>query len=186
MRAGFWLAAALAVTGLVVAGVWALLAFTAFNQHIDQFARTTAPGQTTVSISQPGTGIVYYEYPRGTTPTDVTVTIIDPSGKQVDLKQVGYNLTYDVPSQNGRVGEAVLQFRAETAGPYVLQVEGDVPAARIAVGDNIAGYVVRSILGIVGVAVVTGGAAVTLVVVTAVKRARFARPSVTSAASVAV
>jgi hypothetical protein len=153
--------------------------------HIDHFVRANAPGQTTVSIRQPGTQVVYYEYPRGTTPADITVAIADPSGNPVGLKEVGYSLTYDVPSQSGRVGEAVMEFHADTPGQYMLTVEGDEPGATIAVGDNIAGYLVPAILGIIGVVVVTWGGAATLVVVTAVKRARFARrpaPSPTLAA----
>jgi hypothetical protein len=169
---GYWLAAALAVTGVLAAAIWAAVGFVGYTNHIDGFTRANAPGNTTVSIDDPGTYLVYYESARGATPDDLGVAITDPSGRPVALQGAEYDLRYDVPGRNGRVGTAVAQFRADAAGTYRLSVERDVPDATVAVGSNVTRSALPSLLGAGALALATCAGAVVLTISTAVRRAR--------------
>jgi hypothetical protein len=59
--AGYWVAAVVAVLGLTAAFLWGAVGFSNTRDRVDGFDRTAIPGQVTVSVSDPGTMVVYHE-----------------------------------------------------------------------------------------------------------------------------
>ncbi len=62
-RAGYWVAGILAVLGLTVAFIWGTVGTINALDRVDSFDRTAIPGAMTVSMTDPGTMVVYYESP---------------------------------------------------------------------------------------------------------------------------
>jgi hypothetical protein len=62
-RAGYWVAAIVAILGLTVAFVWGAVGTITALDRVDSFDRTAVPGAITVSVTDPGTMVVYYESP---------------------------------------------------------------------------------------------------------------------------
>jgi hypothetical protein len=60
---GYWVAAIVAVLGLTAALVWGAVGTGNALDQIDTFDRVAVPGQMTVSVTDPGTQVVYYEGP---------------------------------------------------------------------------------------------------------------------------
>lgn len=60
-RRGYWAAAIVAVLGLSVAVIWGALGSIRALDQVDEFDRTAIPGAVMVSVTDPGTMVVYYE-----------------------------------------------------------------------------------------------------------------------------
>jgi hypothetical protein len=59
--AGYWIAAVVAVLGLMAAFLWGAIGIHTTQDRVDGFARLAVPGATTVSVTEPGTMVVYHE-----------------------------------------------------------------------------------------------------------------------------
>jgi hypothetical protein len=59
--AGYWVAAVVAVLGLTAAFLWGAVGISNTQDRVDGFARLAVPGATTVSVTDPGTMVVYHE-----------------------------------------------------------------------------------------------------------------------------
>lgn len=59
--AGYWVAAAVAVLGLTAAFLWGALGSTTTQDRVDGLDRLAVPGATTVSVTDPGTMVMYHE-----------------------------------------------------------------------------------------------------------------------------
>jgi cytoskeletal protein RodZ len=59
--AGYWVAAVVAVLGLTAAFLWGAVGISNTRDRVDGFDRTAVPGQATVSVTDPGTMVVYHE-----------------------------------------------------------------------------------------------------------------------------
>ena len=57
----YWAAGLLLVAGFVAAAVWVVGAVIGLNDHVDNFPRTTVPGEISAPIDSPDTYFVYYE-----------------------------------------------------------------------------------------------------------------------------
>ena len=62
-KAWYWVAGILAVLGLTAAFVWGAVGTITALDGVDGFDRTAIPGAITVSVTDPGTMVVYYEGP---------------------------------------------------------------------------------------------------------------------------
>jgi hypothetical protein len=60
---GYWIAAIVAVLGLTAACVWGAVGTSNALDRVDTFDRVAVPGQVAVSVTDPGTMVVYYEGP---------------------------------------------------------------------------------------------------------------------------
>src|SRR5678816_2543981 len=58
---GYWVAAVVAALGLTAAFLWGAVGIHTTQDRVDSFARLAIPGATTVSVSDPGTLVVYHE-----------------------------------------------------------------------------------------------------------------------------
>ena len=59
--AGYWVAAVVAVLGLTAAFLWGAVGISNTQDRIGGFDRLAVPGATTVSVTDPGTMVVYHE-----------------------------------------------------------------------------------------------------------------------------
>jgi hypothetical protein len=59
--AGYWVAAVVAVLGLTAAFLWGAVGISNTLDRVDGLDRTAVPGQVTVSVTDPGTMVVYHE-----------------------------------------------------------------------------------------------------------------------------
>src|SRR5215204_643722 len=58
---GYWVAAVVAVLGLMAAFLWGAVGISNTRDWVDGFGRTAVPGATTVSVTDPGTMVAYHE-----------------------------------------------------------------------------------------------------------------------------
>jgi hypothetical protein len=59
--AGYWVAAVVAVLGLTAAFLWGAVGIHTTQDRVDGFERLAVPGVTTVSVTDPGTMVIYHE-----------------------------------------------------------------------------------------------------------------------------
>ena len=160
-RRSYGLAIMVAVVGATAAAVWAVTGFLDQIQRPEQFARTEVPGVTSVEITQTGTHVVYVE---GTGSVDLRapdLTVIGPQGTQVEVRPYELDLRYDVPGAPGQVGTAVAIFDADRTGIYRVgtQAVAADQSTSLAVGDDLAPEVIRTVAvpTVVGVLVLLAG-----------------------------
>ncbi len=173
-RAGYWIGGGLIVAGVVGAILWGLLSFNAIGDTVDGFVRAPAPGSARAQL-EARKYIVYAEGPgvgRDYVPP-VEFHIIDPTGPRV-LPVAGYSasLTYSMRGHSGRAQGTVTPPHA---GIYELRAASAAdPAAgyAVALGDSIAGRIVRAILGAFAIGGLLLAAGIGLLVTTAVRSGR--------------
>lgn len=160
-RRGYGAAVLVVVVGAAAAALWAVTGFLDQIQRPEQFARTEVPGITSVAITQTGSHVVYVE---GTGSVDLAaedLSVIGPQGAPVGVRPYSLDLRYDVPGTPGRVGTAVAVFDAERTGTYQVGTQADTDArtATLAVGDDLAPEVIRTVAvpSTIGVLVVLAG-----------------------------
>jgi hypothetical protein len=59
--AGYWVAAVVVVLGLTAAFLWGAVGIHTTADRVDGLARLAVPGATTVSVTDPGTMVIYHE-----------------------------------------------------------------------------------------------------------------------------
>ena len=59
--AGYWVAAVVAVLGITAAFLWGAVGIRTTGDRVDGFDRLAVPGATTVSVTDPGTMVIYHE-----------------------------------------------------------------------------------------------------------------------------
>lgn len=152
----------------------------------DELPQIVVPGSAELQLSQPGTYTIFHEAEstvdgRYYAPSDVsglyiTVTSVE-AGREVPLEEPGGETTYSV---SGRSGRAVLVF--DIAEPGLYQVAGtyeggEGSATVIAVGHSFGRKLLMTIVGAIGIGLIGLLLALTIAVVTFVRRRRHARPT---------
>lgn len=171
----YWAAGLLLAAGLSAAAVWIVGAVIGLSDHVDQFPRTSAPGQLSVVIDDPDTYYIYYEGKGDTTLDRLGVTVSDPAGEPVTVRPVESGMLYDTADR--AVGDAVGEFQASATGTYVVTAMGESGGETIAVGDGLTDDVIPPIVGAGLLAALATGGAIAIAVVTGVRRSR--RPAST-------
>jgi hypothetical protein len=59
--AGYWVAAIVAMLGLTAAFLWGAVGVSTTQDRVDGLDRLAVPGATTVSVTDPGTMVMYHE-----------------------------------------------------------------------------------------------------------------------------
>jgi len=175
-RAGYWIGGALIFAGVAGALLWGVLSFRSMGDTVDEFARAPAPGSARVEL-EARKYVVYVEGPgvgRDFAPP-VELQILDPAGGGL-LPVAGYggSLTY---SMGGHSGRALGTVTPPRAGTYDLRAAtaADLSAGyAVALGDSIAGRIVRTILGAFAIGGLLLAAGIALLVTTGVRRRRSA------------
>ena len=169
-KAGYWIGPVVALLAIAGAATWGVLAFLGWRAHVEDFARIAPPGRVTVSVTEPGTRILFLEHDRSTAvPPVAGIVVTGPSGAPVRQAVYRGEMRYDVPAVANRVGDAVRTFEAQQAGAYRITVGAAGPGTTVAVGDDLVrGWGPH----VVGIVVLLGGvsAGLALVLITGVRR----------------
>jgi len=176
---GYWLGALLTAAAVIGAAVWVVIAFFDYQHQIDRFPRTTIPGVATVQLTDTSTRVLYYENNRGAaTPAlaDLALDVSGPNGAVVAVTRYSGDLRYDVPGDNGRIGRAVAEFHPSEPGAYqVTSAPTTTVTGSLAVGSNIVWDMAPHAIGAAALFLLGGGAGVSLLIVTGVRRSRRAQ-----------
>jgi hypothetical protein len=88
--AGYWVAAVVAVLGLTAAFLWGAVGIHTTQDRLDGFDRLTVPGAMTVSVTDPGSLVVYHEsaaevagYAEPTANARIAATQWDPGTRTI-------------------------------------------------------------------------------------------------------
>lgn len=171
---GYLVAVAVAIVGTVAAIAWAAAVVVPVMSEVEEFPRTDVPGETTVTIEEPGGRIVYFERRSWlvTTPLDpdVDVEVAGPGGSAVPVSPYEGTVTYRLFRH---VGEAHATFDAPEPGEYTVTVDGEAADdATVAVGPGLVGTLVGGLAGPVSLWIVSLAVAVVVAVRTAMARSR--------------
>jgi hypothetical protein len=141
----------IAAVALVVALVWAVVAFAQLGSQIRELPRTPVPGELTLEIEEP-TGLVVYDERRSwTTPIGGPYPDIEVEGPDGEVEVAPYRAVMNYRWWR-MVGQARATFDAGEPGTYTVRAEGDPPAdARVTVGPS---FVTPMIAALIGPAVV--------------------------------
>ncbi|HEX6888604.1 MAG TPA: hypothetical protein VF143_10910 [Candidatus Nanopelagicales bacterium] len=164
-RRGYALAVLVAVVGATAAALWAVTGFLDQVQRPEQFARAEVPGVTSVAITQTGPHVVYVEGSGSGTVEAADLAVIGPQGAPVGVRPYVGDLRYDVPGAPGRVGTAVAVFDAGRTGTYQVGTgagtadHGIATTATLAVGDDLAPEVIRTVVvpSVIGILALLAG-----------------------------
>src|SRR5574341_455495 len=171
--AWYGVAAGIAIFGLAAVVALAATGIRDYRQRIDGFARVTPPGQMAVQVRSAGDQVVYYEGDSLPSLAQLGITVTDPQGATVQVRDYLGDQRYDAP--DGSQGRALGIFRAATAGTYQVRVTGTaVQDGRVVAGESFVGEVVADILWVALVALVTLGGSLTLAILVMVRRSRTA------------
>lgn len=174
-KAGYWLGGGLLVLAVGSAIVYGVLSFRQFADGIDSFERVAIPGRETLAL-EARKYVVYIEGARAAeTPPQVEVAVVDSeTRRRLPIEPYAASATYMV---DGTAGSAIATVTPPHAGDYVLHTGGQGASTgyEIAIGDSIAGRIVRTVLVPFVLAAVLGIPGIALIVVTAVRRSRTSR-----------
>ena len=125
-RSGLILIVVGLVLGAIAGGIFAYGMWKFVSD--DMVARDVVPGTVAMTIDEPGTYTVYYEY-RSTLnrriistpqqPPGFDMTLRDAAGAEVALEPTRGTYTYEAPS---RAGRSVASFDTHQPGDYTLEV----------------------------------------------------------------
>ncbi|HEX7165553.1 MAG TPA: hypothetical protein VF230_01100 [Acidimicrobiales bacterium] len=163
----YWLAAVLAVVGVVAGSTLAWNTFLAGQRRVDSFDRVAIPGTMTVEVDEPEGLVVYYEGDANIGFDDLTLTVTDPAGRALIARRYSGEMVYETIDLTK--GTAVATFDADLVGTYEVTVDG-VAWGDLVVGESFARRTLPGVLG--GLAIVAGSllAAFVLVTVTFARR----------------
>jgi hypothetical protein len=177
---GYWVGALILAVGGIGALIWMFTAIFSVFGAAQHYPRFSIPGERTMSLT-PGTYKVFVEYVGASNtfsspPTIGTISVTDPGGSSVMVLDSPYSDSYN---WQGLEGRSVAEFRAPTAGSYVVAVaplpSGTPRSLQVAVGKGLDNSVAGQVVG----AVLLGGAAfvigLILIIVTAIRRGRWKR-----------
>jgi hypothetical protein len=133
----------LATVALAVFLAWSTLGFLS---GIDHLARAPLSGAFSITASQPGETVIYYEGHATPSLGELGLLVRGPDGAAVALKPHDLDLRYKVDS---RVGTAVASFVTPVAGRYLVSARAPEPGARLAVGGDLGtGMLLTDLAGI--------------------------------------
>jgi len=153
----YWIGGAIMVLGFAAAIAFGAVGFFGISNTVDDFARVS-PGSETVDIDSRGRRVIYTE--GGS--FFASVEVVAPSGERVTTSRYLTDLEYDF---NGDSGRAFATFDAAETGRYTVTTDTD-----IAIGESIAGDLVRTIVIPLIIIAVTSLIGLVVIIVTAVKR----------------
>ena len=177
-RLGYGLPVLVAVVGVTTAAVWGVTGILDQVQQPEGFVRADISHGVSLTLTQVGPHVIYYE---GRDPTAVPadrLTVVDAAQRSVPVRPYRLDLRYDVPGKPGTLGTAIAVFDADRTGSFVIRTDATVSKVQgqLAVGDDLAPATVRAI-AIPGLAALLSLiAAITLAARTWSRRERRSQP----------
>ncbi len=166
--AGYWIAGAIALIGVVAAAVWAITGTVGVIGEVNAFPRIDVPGSDTVNIDETGGRVVFYEGTGKPHWELLSLEIAGPDGSPVPIATYVTDLTY---SFGGRTATAIATFEATEEGTYSVSTSNaPEPGARIAIGNSFAKEAVGRIFGAFAIGGLSVIVAIILFIVTLLRR----------------
>ena len=170
-KAGYWIGGGLIAAAILGAILWAVLSARSFIDTLDEFQHVPVPGRGVVEL-QARKYVVYVEGPNADQSTPpVSIAVTDARTEQpVTIDDYGGSLTYSFDTD----GSAVATVTPPRAGSYEVRTTGPAEGGgyQLALGESVAGRIVRGILGVFAIGGVGLAAGIGLLVVTGVRRSR--------------
>ena len=144
----YGLAVLVALVGMSTAMVWGVTGVLDQVQQPEAFTRADISGTLTVTLTQVGPHVIYYEGEGPAAVPSGQLTVVDAARRAVAVRPYGRDLRYDVPGRPGALGTAVGVFETDHTGQYVIATNATVADARaqLAVGDDLAPATIRAVL----------------------------------------
>lgn len=147
-RFSYGLAVLVAVVGVATATVWGVTGVLDQVQQPESFTRADISSTLTVTLTQVGAHVIYYE---GADPTALSASqleIADTTQRGVAVRPYEQDLRYDVPGKPGTLGTAIAVFDADHTGSYAIATKATITDAhaQLAVGDDLAPATIRAVL----------------------------------------
>lgn len=179
-RKGYVAAALLFVLGLAAAGAFLFLRLRDLGEGIQQ---VVVPGAAELPLDEPGGYTIYHE--RGATVdgryyasdevSGLAVSVTDPDGAPIDVREPGATTSYEF---GGREGRSILGFEIDRPGTYVLTgeyPEGQGPQVVLGVAHGFGRGLALTIGGTLALAFGSAGLGLAIAIVTFVRRYRAKR-----------
>lgn len=146
-RLSYGLAVLVAVVGVTTAAVWGVTGVLDQVQQPGGFVRADISNRVSVTLTQVGPHVIYYEGPDPTAVSAAQLTVVDAAQRSVPVSPYRLDLRYDVPGKPGTLGTAIAVFDADRTGSFVIGTDATVSGApgQLAVGDDLAPATVRAI-----------------------------------------
>jgi hypothetical protein len=169
-RAGYWLGGGLIAAGAAAAVLWFVLSIIGISDTIEDFERVQGGATRTLHL-EARKYVIYEEGPNvDEAPSGgVTVEIATAGDTHARVPTPSYNnsLTYTFGGHEGAARSTVTPPRP---GDYRVSVHSDSNQGAVALGESIAGRIVRAILGAFAVGGLIGLGGIALLATTIVRR----------------
>ena len=152
----YWLAAAIAIVGLVAGVAVGVMSYRDSQARIDDFDRMSIPGTMTVQLDEATGRVMYYEGSDTIRFNELTIAVTDPAGTPVDVSPYEGEMIYDTGDLTQ--GRAVATFDASEPGTYEIAVSG-VDSGQLVVGESFSSRALPGVLAglaIAGLSVIAG------------------------------
>jgi hypothetical protein len=144
-RLSYGLAVLVAVVGVTTAAIWGITGVLDQVQKPEGFARADIPNSVSLTLTQVGPHVIYYEGPDPSAVSADQLTVLDAARRSVPVRPYGLDLRYDVPGEPGTLGNAIAVFDADRTGSFVIRTDAAVDAhGQLAFGDDLAPGMVRA------------------------------------------
>lgn len=165
----YWLAALIAIVGLVAGVAFGVMSYRDAQARIDDFDRMSIPGTMTVQLDKATGRVMYYEGSNTIRLNELTIAVTDPAGTPVDVSPYDGEMIYEtVDSTQGR---AVATFDASEPGTYQIAVSG-VDSGQLVVGESFSSRALPGVLAGLAIAGLSVTAGFVLWLLTFIKRSQ--------------
>lgn len=152
----YWLAALIAILGLVAGVAFGVMSYRDSQDRIDDFDRVSIPGTMTVQLDEATGRVMYYEGDDTIPFNELSIAVTDPAGTPVNVSPYEGEMIYDTGDLTQ--GRAVATFDASEPGTYEIAVSG-VDSGQLVVGESFSGRALPGLLAglaIAGLSVTVG------------------------------
>ena len=152
----YWLAAVIAIVGLVVGVAFGVMSYRDSQDRIDDFDRVSIPGTMSVQLDEATGRVMYYEGTDTIRFNELSIAVTDPAGTPVDVSPYDGEMIYETGDLTQ--GRAVATFDVSEPGTYEIAVSG-IDSGQLVVGESFSGRALPGVLAglaIAGLSVTAG------------------------------
>ena len=122
-RLSYGLAVLVAVVGVTTAAVWGVTGVLDQVQQPEGFVRADLSNGVSVTLTQVGPHVIYYEGHDPTTVSADQLQVLDSARRAVPVRPYRLDLRCDVPGKPGALGTAIAVFDANRTGSFVIRTD---------------------------------------------------------------
>jgi hypothetical protein len=152
----YWLAAVIAIVGLVAGVAFGVMSYRDSQDRIDDFDRVSIPGTMSVQLDEATGRVMYYEGTDTIRFNELSIAVTDPAGTPVDVSPYDGEMIYETGDLTQ--GRAVATFDVSEPGTYEIAVSG-IDSGQLVVGESFSGRALPGVLAglaIAGLSVTAG------------------------------